>query len=346
MLSEKGGASWAGTLRIRSVTHELFIHQIDIAHYRLVELVKLADQARPFYDWIEKQARLITGSHESLDEILSQCSRDEIAAIIRGCYGDASDTKPFLFDGIGRVYPHGKACFYFFAWMIRDAPQQRLSPLLTRMQKAENITKLMAEIDTLAELVFAYRNLVRTFDWQAIREVILDRLEGSRRSISGHKVENHVRTALATALQYYYSVYNDYGNYKRIVIADKQVKIGAHTVDISADLLPKIGNDVPKLLIPVKTRETEGGGHSHLFTRDVIAAINDLKATSGRHHIVAVIIAENWSASELQTIGAQIDLVFHFNMSPNKFMGFDEDAQIRFNKYIASILGGQDVVRA
>jgi hypothetical protein len=99
------------------------------------------------------------------------------------------------------------------------------------------------------------------------------------------------------------------------------------------------------LLIPVKTRETEGGGHSHLFTRDVIAAINDLKPASGSHRIIVVIIAENWSAAELQTIGAQIDLIFHFNMSPNKFMGFDEAAQIRLNKYIASILGGQDVTR-
>jgi hypothetical protein len=325
--------------------HELVVHQIDITHYRLIELVKLADQAKPFYDWVEKQARLITGSHRSLNEILFQCSQDDIAAIVRYCYSDSADDKPILFDGIGRAYPHGKACFYFFAWMIRDAPQQRLASLITRMQKAENIAKLTAEIDTLAGLIFEYRNLVRTFDWRAIREVILDRLEGSRRSSSGHKAENFVRTALVTALQYYYSVHNDYGNYKRVVIADKQIKIGAHTVDVSVDLCPKIGNDTRKLLIPVKTRETEGGGHSHLFTRDVIAAINDLKPASGSSHIIAVIIAENWSASELQTIGAQIDLVFHFNMSPNKFMGFDEDAQIRLNKYIASILGGQDVVR-
>ena len=37
------------------------------------------------------------------------------------------------------------------------------------------------------------------------------------------------------------------------------------------------------------------------------------------------------------------DLIFHFNMSPNRFIGFDEDSQIELNRYVASILGGGDV---
>ncbi|MDJ1181239.1 hypothetical protein PJF56_20465 [Roseofilum sp. BLCC_M91] len=36
--------------------NELIVHQVNITHYRLVELSKLADQAKPFYDWVEKQA--------------------------------------------------------------------------------------------------------------------------------------------------------------------------------------------------------------------------------------------------------------------------------------------------
>jgi hypothetical protein len=183
---------------------------------------------------------------------------------------------------------------------------------------------------------------VKSFDWQAVREVVLDRLEGSRRSISGHHVEADVRTSLITTLQYYYSIHGNYGKYKKVKIADKQIKIGKHTVDVSAELIPKAGGGVTKLLIPVKTRETEGGGHSHLFTRDIITAISDLKGEVGSYHIVAVIIAENWSPSEIKTIGDQIDLIFHFNLSPNRFTGFDEESQIEFNKYIASILGGRD----
>lgn len=323
--------------------NDLIVHQVNIAHYRLIELSKLVDQAKPFYDWIEKHARRISGSHKSLNEILLQCSRDEIASIINACYSDSTDEKPFLFDGIGRTYPHAKACFYFLAWMIRDAPQQRLSPLISRMQKADNVSKMTAETDSLVELIFEYRAIVKSFDWQTVREIVLDRLEGSRRSISGHQVEAYVRTSLITALQYYYSIHGNYGQYRKVEIADKQIKIGNHTVDVSVDLIPRAGSDRTRLLIPVKTRETEGGGHSHLFSRDLITAISDLNRDANNYHVVAVIIAENWSTSELNAMGSHFDLIFHFNMSPNRFIGFDEDAQIKLNRYIASILGGGNV---
>lgn len=323
--------------------NDLIVHQVNIAHYRLIELARLADQAKPFYDWIERVARRITGSHQNLNAILLHCSRDDLAQIIKACYSESADDKPLLFDGIGRVYPHGKACFYFFAWMIRDAPQQRLAPLIARMRGADNVSKVDAEIDSLTALIFEYKHLVKSFEWQAVREVVLDRLEGSRRSISGHHVEAYVRTALVTALQYYYVAYGNYGKYRKVDIADKQIKVGKHTVDVSAVLTPRTGGDEIRILIPVKTRETEGGGHSHLFTRDIITAISDLKAEVANCRIVAVIIAENWSAAEIATIGTQIDLLFHFNMSPNSFTGFDENAQVRLNRYIASILGGSHV---
>ena len=137
-------------------------------------------------------------------------------------------------------------------------------------------------------------------------------------------------------------IYGNYGKFKKVEIADKQIKVGKHTIDVSANLMPKIGNNMTRLLIPVKTRETEGGGHSHLFTRDIITAISDIKREIKDYHIVVIIIAENWSASEIRTIDNEIDMIFHFNMSPNKFIGFDEEAQVKFNKYIETILGGGD----
>ena len=108
-------------------------------------------------------------------------------------------------------------------------------------------------------------------------------------------------------------------------------------------LIPRAGGERTRLLIPVKTRETEGGGHSHLFSRDLITAINYLNRDANDYHVVAVIIAENWSTSEIDIIGTHIDLIFHFNMSPNRFIGFDEAAQIKFNRYVASNLGGGNV---
>lgn len=316
---------------------DLIVHKVNIAHYRLVELSKLADQAKPFYDWIEKKAKQITGSHRSLNDILLLSTKKQIRDVINHCYTETSETKPFLFDGIGRVYPHFKATFYFFAWIIRDAPQQRLSPLISRMQQATSVTKLQAETDSLVELIVEYRNVVKSFEWQAIREILIDRLEGSRRSIRGHVLETNVRTSLITAIQTYYSVHNNYGRYKKVEIADKQIKVGSHTVDVSALLYPKDGSEPQRLLIPIKTRETEGGGHSHIFSRDVSAAIADIGREGRNDHIVVVIVAENWSPREIHAIGNSIDLMFHVNMSPNKFVGFDDDAQVKLNQYVNKI---------
>ncbi len=320
---------------------DLVVHQINIAHYRLVELAKLADQAKPFYDWIEKHAKMVTGSHKSFNEIVFDCSKEQLNKIITACYFDSNEEKPFLFDGIGRVYNHSKACFYFFAWIIRDAPQQRLSPLISRMQKMDGVKKNVAEINSLVELIFEYRSVVKSFEWATVREIVIDRLEGSRRSISGHHIENYVRTGLLTAIQNFFSIYNNYGKYKKVEIADKQIKVGRHTVDISAKLYPKDGSEAIDLLIPVKTRETEGGGHSHIFSRDILSAITDIKKELSNYHIAVIIVAENWSIGEISTITGEIDRIFHFNMSPNRFFGFDDSSQIDFNKYIEEVLKGE-----
>jgi hypothetical protein len=237
---------------------DLIVHQVNISHYRLVELAKLADQAKPFFDWVEKKAKKTTGSHKGLSEILLTSSKKQIKDIIAECYQADEGSCPLLFDGIGRVYKHPKACFFFFAWLVRDAPQQRLAPLISRMQKADDISKLVAETDTLVALITEYRGVVRSFDWSVVREVFIDRLEGSRRSISGHRLEANVRTSLITAIQHFYSIHNNYGKFSRVDIAEKQIKIGQHSIDISAEFIPKNGGEPLKILIPVKTRETEG----------------------------------------------------------------------------------------
>jgi hypothetical protein len=316
---------------------DIIVHQVNVAHYRLIELSRLADQAKPFYDWIEKIAKQETGYNKSFSEILFKSNKTEIKKIICSCYSNKQDEKPLLFDGIGRVYEHTKACFYFFAWIIRDAPQQRLSPLIARMQKLDNIKKIIAETDTLVELIYQYRNVVKTFDWQTVREIIIDRLEGSRRSIKGHGIEASIRTSLIAAIQHYYSINNNYGKFKNPKIAEKQIKIKNHTVDVSATLTNRKLSVEENIFIPIKTRETEGGGHSHIFTRDIKSAITDIKKEFEKSHIIAVIIAENWSLEELKSIGEFVESVFYFNMNPNKFVGFDDESQQKLNKYIEKL---------
>lgn len=316
---------------------DIIVHTVNVSHYRLVDLVKIADQAKPFYNWLERKAKQTLSSHLSLNDILTSCSDSSLIDIIKSCYFDDTDEKPLLFDGIGRVYPHLKACFYFFAWMIRDAPQQRLAPLISRMQKADSIKRTTAEIDTLVELFLEYRSIVKSFEWQSIKEVVIDRLEGSRRSISGHHLEANVRMGFITAIQNYYAIHSNYGFYKKVNIAGKQIKIGRHTIDVSIELIPKNDSTPMRILVPIKTRETEGGGHSHIFTRDLSAAINDVRTEDENIKFIVVIIAENWSSSELQSIADNTERLFYFDMNPNRFFGLDENSQIALNKYIESI---------
>ncbi|MBO1071256.1 MAG: hypothetical protein HEQ13_18670 [Dolichospermum sp. DEX189] len=61
--------------------NDLIVHQVDVTHFRLVELSRLADQAKPFYDWVEKTAKKVTGSHRELSEILMLTGRDDLAQL-------------------------------------------------------------------------------------------------------------------------------------------------------------------------------------------------------------------------------------------------------------------------
>lgn len=166
----------------------LEIGGIDVSHSRLVDLAKLADQAKPFYDWVAVQFQAQAASRRTLDEILKTMSEVDLRAAMERCYILANQPQvPILTDGVGRTYPHLKACYYFFSWLIRDAPQQRLYPLITRVANATNQTRAQAEVRVLAALIVKYRPNVGTFCWEAVREVIIDRLEGPAGASKGTK---------------------------------------------------------------------------------------------------------------------------------------------------------------
>ncbi len=321
---------------------KLVVSGVDITHARLVELTKLADKARPFYDWIESRFQEVLSRNDSLDEILKTASKGEIHQAILACYSASNEKNiPFLFDGIGRSYPHAKACYYMFSWLIRDAPQQRLSPLIQRITKISRKSKSDAEIEALAELLFKYRVNVKTFEWKAVREVLIDRLEGSRRSIKGHEKEAIVRTAVLVSIQTFFEKNGNYGVYSRVELIDKQVSIGNETYDVSVNLIDGDGESVQKILIPIKTRETEGGGHAHLFTRDIKSAMNTAKNANPDDYLIAVIVAKNWSEREKDNIRKMVDHAAIFDLSPNEFSEFSDEEQVKLDVFIASLLSGK-----
>ncbi len=278
----------------------------------------------------------------TLDEILRTASKSEIRRGILDCYSAEDEVYlPLLCDGIGRSYPHPNACYYLFAWLIRDAPQQRLGPLIQRMVRNSGKSHAEAEVEALSGLIHKYRRNVRTFVWPAIREVILDRFEGSRRSIKGHEKETVVRTALLIAIQSFFEKNGDYGKYAGVEVTDKEIVIGNETFDVSINLIDAQGQRVRRILVPIKTRETEGGGHAHLFTRDIKSALEAARFDSADDFVMAVIVAKNWSEREKATIRRLADHAAIFDLSSNEFTEFGRNEQSQLNTFVVLALKGQ-----
>lgn len=318
----------------------LFLYNVDFNHIRLLDLTKLADQAEPFYQWVEKKFQINAHNGGSLDFIIKNSTQPQIEKAILSCYLDDNTTQlPKLFDGGGIPYKHKDACYFFFAWLARDAATQRLSPLISSAFKNTNngLTRIELEAEILSKILFAYRENIKFFEWSVFREVALNRLEGSRRAKKGSAIENFIRTALIESFSYYFKTRGNYGKYKDFKIMDKPLKIKNRTYDVVA-ILKDFNNKEDMVIIPVKTRETQGGGHSHLFSRDIEQANQDIREYYPNAHIVSVIIAQNWSQTEIDTHSNNYGNVFHFNTNPNMFNGFDYKNQSKLNKVLEEIL--------
>lgn len=306
--------------------------------------MKLADACRPYYRWVVVQAQAVVGSEVSLTEALGTLSHEELQGFLRRCFipGEPSRVPP-LFDGIGRQYPQGKAAFYFLSWLIRDAPQQRLQPLLSRAkrQATEKQDPVEVQVQGLALLFLEYRTVVQTFEWPAVREVVADRLEGSRRAIKGRQKEIIVRTAFTAALQSFWEEHESYGRFSTVRVSDKETRIGNETFDVTIDLLGENEVVMERILVPVKTRETEGGGHAHLFTRDINSAIRVARDADDTNWVAVVIVAQNWSAREQEHVHDIADHAVALEMSPTEFEELGDEPQRNLCAFVAGVLSGE-----
>jgi hypothetical protein len=317
---------------------ELVLYGIDFSHLRLLDLTKLADQAEPFYRWIEKQFQMEFHQSKTLQDLILSATRQELQRAIERCYA-AQDREglPKLYDGGGIAYKHREACYFLFAWMARDAAVQRLKPLIGRASKSTGQAGIKLEPEVLAAILHRYRSNLKYFDWAVIREVTIQRLEGSRRAKKGSAIETLVRTAVSHALAYYFKTRGNYGNYIDFEILNSPLKVKNRTYDVAAWLQNRDG--AKRLVVfPVKTRETEGGGHAHLFSRDIEQANLDIISLYPNAVIAFVIVAKNWSSEELNTLEAKYEQVFYFDTNPNRFAGFDDPSQAELNMMIEKIL--------
>ena len=94
-----------------------------------------------------------------------------------------------------------------------------------------------------------------------------------------------------------------------IEISDKEVRLNEETYDV------RVNGPRGTILIPVKTRETMGGGHALLFTRDIHKSIS--VAQEHGFECVPIVIAESWGG-DLGSLACKHHI--HIKANPNQIL--------------------------
>ena len=269
-----------------------------IENLRLKELALVAEQNHSaFQDFV---AFLKTEGFDSLHAFVM--TKDEVAAtetILRYLL------RPFpqgiaLYDGIARPYEPDKAKWLLLGWIFRDAPEQRLRPMISSMPGNNTTQKKAALMSQLRACIGEIFPEPPRWEWTAISEVFIDRLEGSRRAIKGTLFEAIVRRHLDVLFK---------TRQVDLAISATEIKLGGETYDVC--VVGKHG----RILMPVKTRETMGGGHALLFTRDIHKSIS--VAQEAGYECLPIIIAESW-AGDLSTLACRDQI--YINKNPNQIL--------------------------
>lgn len=267
-----------------------------IENIRLTELIIVVRQNKPFYE--EFLTFLNTKGYKNIHEFINDSSDERSTNLITEYLNEDFDSQ--LLDGIGQPYKSQTAKWYFLAWLLRDAPAQRLAPLLSSVQGRNPIEKKANLLNEIRKFVAPLFPDTDSWTWAAISEVMLARLEGSRRALKGGLFENIVRTTLKA----FFKEKN-----LKLTTSNKEIKLNEESYDVQiVDSKESI-----LVLMPVKTRETMGGGHASLFTRDIHKSIS--VATQNGYKCIPVIIAESW-AGHLAKLPCEYYI--YITMNPNQ----------------------------
>ncbi len=261
---------------------------------RLRELIAIVRENQRFYqDFV---SFLEQEGYGSILDFVQEQSDERAASTIDRYLNQQSDVK--LYDGLLRPYSNSRAKWFFLAWLLRDAATQRLQPLLRSVPGNTVIERQTYLINEIRKFVAPLFPEAENWEWPAISEVMLSRLEGSRRALRGTLFEGIVRRNLETLIR---------GHELPLVVSNTQVRIADETYDV------QVTGPGRTLLLPVKTRETMGGGHALLFTRDIYKSI--LVATEQGHTCVPIVIAESWTG-DLDELSSS--LYIYIQANPNQ----------------------------
>jgi hypothetical protein len=251
-----------------------------IENLRLQDLVAIVKQNQAFYD--EFLDYLGKKGYSDIHSFIYEKDDKKAVVVLEEYLASSCEAK--LYDGIGRPYADATAKWYFLAWILRDAPAQRLSPLL-RTIEGDTIDRKKANlINQLRKFVGPLFPEADKWEWPVLSEVMLARLEGSRRALKGARFENLVRLLLRNLFTKFEL---------ELIVGEKEIRINEETYDV------QVSAGSRKILIPVKTRETMGGGHASLFTRDIFKSIS--VAHKSGYECIPIIIAESW-AGDLKSL--------------------------------------------
>jgi hypothetical protein len=273
--------------------------ELVLQNLRLQELTAIVRANRDFYE--EFQRFLHESGYASIADFIHDASEERAAQTITAYLNHHSNAS--LYDGLLRPYTNAKAKWFFLAWLLRDAATQRLQPLLKSVPGDTDVERKSYLLNEVRKFVAPLFPDPESWEWPAVSEVLLARLEGSRRALKGTLFEGIVRRGLESLI-------------RQAELPLEVVQTQAKLADESYDI--QIIGASGTLLIPVKTLETMGGGHALLFTRDIFKSI--LVATEQGFRCVPVVIAESW-AGNLEALDSEQFIYIQAN--PNQFAAIE-----------------------
>ena len=265
-----------------------------IENLRLRELIAIVKTNKAFYD--EFVQHLTENGYSSIAQFIAESDDKHSIDVITSYL--QRPAKAMLYDGLGRPYVVSKARWYFLAWILRDAPVQRLEPLLTSLPGKSPQQRRAYLLNEVRKFIKPLLPSAEHWTWPVISEVLLARLEGSRRALKGAIFENIIRQCLGELFEKYAIP---------LTVSPTGTRIGGETYDVV------VAGENNSILMPVKTRETMGGGHSLLFTRDIYKSIGVAKELG--YMCIPIIIAEAWFG-DLDALKA--DAYIHIKANPNQ----------------------------
>ena len=248
-----------------------------IDNIRLSELMIITLQNKPFFD--EFVGFLTSQGYQSIYNFIQEPSPIKIEHTLQAYFSRTFISS--LYDGIGNAYKEDKAKWLFICWLLRDAPEQRLRPIVSSLKQGNKVANQIYLISQLIDYIKPIFQSPLSWTWEAYMEVMLDRLEGSRRALKGGFIEGIVRSIL-------FSIFSE-EKLLNLQISPKQIALGGETYDVS------VTGSNGTILMPVKSRETMGGGHAQLFTRDIHKSIS--VAQDHGFMCIPVIFAESWQGN-------------------------------------------------